>query len=99
TSSWDGTAKIWDLSTGKELRTLVGHASTINTVVFSPDGTRLATASDDGTAKVWDADTAKLLLTLYGDSSSLNSVTFSPDGAWLAVGSRTLVRVYVLRIE
>ena len=44
--------------------TLSGHTREVRGVAFSPDGTRLATASLDGTAKVWDATSGQELLTL-----------------------------------
>ncbi|MBI3242691.1 MAG: protein kinase [Chloroflexi bacterium] len=43
---------------------LRGHSSGVSDVAFSPDGTRLATASLDGTAKIWDATTGQELFTL-----------------------------------
>jgi WD40 repeat protein len=47
TGSLDGTAKLWDLATGREVLTLFGHEGPVNTVAFSPDGRFLA-ASGDG---------------------------------------------------
>ena len=40
-------------------RTTQGHADTVNSVAFSPDGRQLATGSDDNTARVWDLSTGK----------------------------------------
>jgi WD40 repeat protein len=54
--------------------------------VFSPDGTRIVTASFDGTAKVWDPDGA-LLATLEGHSGDVASAVFSPDGTRIVTAS------------
>jgi WD40 repeat protein len=50
-----GEVKVWDAKTGEEVLTLKGHTASVNGVCFSPDGWRLATASDDRTVKVWNA--------------------------------------------
>jgi WD domain, G-beta repeat len=85
--SHDGTVKLWDASTGEELRTLKGHSDSVRSVAFSPDGKRLATGSHDGTAKLWDTSTGEELRTLKGHSSDIWPVAFSPDGKRLATGS------------
>ena len=54
--SADNTIKLWDVSTGKELRTLWGHSGVINSVAFSPNGKILASGSSDMTIKSWDVD-------------------------------------------
>ncbi len=53
TGSGDGTAKVWDAATGKELLTLGGRIDVWG-VAWSPDGKRLATAGSNKTAKVWE---------------------------------------------
>src|SRR5262249_7740962 len=55
---------------------------------FSPDGQRLASASEDDTVRVWDARTGQELITLRGHSRRVNSASFSPDGQRLASDSR-----------
>jgi WD40 repeat protein len=46
---------VWDAKTGAEALTLKGHTDRVLSASFSPDGTRIVTASDDSTARVWDA--------------------------------------------
>jgi WD40 repeat protein len=56
-SKWTpGTVKIWDVGTGKEVRTLEGHPGPVGIVAFSGDGRRLVSAGmdNDGTIKVWE---------------------------------------------
>jgi WD40 repeat-containing protein SMU1 len=62
--SFDGTARLHGLRSGKTLRELRGHGSYVNDVLWSADGGRLVTASSDGTAKVWDARSAECLCTI-----------------------------------
>ena len=65
------------------------HRKTVESVAFSPDGTRLATGSDDKTARVWEAATGRqlLILTKKGFLNRVVSVAYSPEGTRLVVGS------------
>ena len=54
TASYDGTARVWDASTGHPVGTPLQHQGPVNTAVFSPNGRRVLTASADRTARVWD---------------------------------------------
>ncbi len=87
TGGHDNVVRLFDTSTGKELLTLQGHASSVTSFSFSPDGKRLASGSLDKTIKLWDTSTGKELLTLQGHARSVSSVSFSPDGKRLASGS------------
>ena len=67
--------------------TLEGHAGSVSSVAFSPDGQRLASGSADQTVKIWDSATGKELFALKGHAGRVTSVAFSPDGQRLASGS------------
>ncbi|HUT92742.1 MAG TPA: alpha/beta hydrolase fold domain-containing protein [Thermoguttaceae bacterium] len=84
TGSWDGTARLWDVASGKEVRTLAHHKMAVISVAFSPDGRLLAVGSDDTTVTLWEVATGRLVRTLDEHSSYVLSVTFSPDGRLLA---------------
>ena len=49
--------------------TLTGHSAAVNSVAFSPDGTRVVSGSDDNTVKIWDSQTgtevSHCVLTLF----------------------------------
>jgi hypothetical protein len=76
-----------------ELRTLKGHTApeggraVVGSVAFSPDGSRLASASTDGTIKVWDTASGQEVRTLKGHTGEVWSVAFNPDGSRLASAS------------
>ena len=84
--SFDGTAKVWEAASGKELLALKGHSAAVWSVAFSLDSQRIVTGSFDQTARVWDAASGKELLTIKGDRGVFWSVAFSPDGRRIATG-------------
>jgi WD40 repeat protein len=56
-------------------------------VVYSPDGTKIASGSGDKTLKIWNAKTGKCESTLSGHSNWVMSVAWNNDGSKLATGS------------
>jgi WD40 repeat protein/ABC-type branched-subunit amino acid transport system substrate-binding protein len=83
----DTGAYVWWTSTGASAVNMVGHPLQVLDAAFSPDGTRLATASVDQTARLWDTQTGRELLTLAGHAAPVGQIAFSPDGQRLATAS------------
>ncbi len=86
TASADGTARIWDATTGKELL-IVKSSGIVWHAMFSPDGKLLATAGQDGVAHIWDVRTRQKVLELVGHTADVFHIEFSPDGSLLATVS------------
>jgi WD40 repeat protein len=92
TASADGSARIFDAKTGRQLVVISGrhcvrrHLCRVNRAVFSPDGSRLATTGQDATVRTWDAATGRQFRVLGGHALGglgTYSVAWSPDGARL----------------
>ncbi|MEE8572389.1 MAG: LpqB family beta-propeller domain-containing protein, partial [Gemmatimonadota bacterium] len=66
---------------------LQGHKETLYHIGFSPDGTRVVTASMDGTARIWRVDGMGEPVVLSGHSSEVYTAAFSPDGAHVVTAS------------
>jgi WD40 repeat protein len=63
------------------------HEDRVVFAAFSPDGSRIVTASWDKTARIWDAKTAKEIAVLRGHDGGTDSVAFSPDGLRIVTAS------------
>lgn len=55
--SEDRSIIIWDVKTGKNIKTLKGHRDFVTSVCYNIDGKYIASGSDDKTIKIWDAIT------------------------------------------
>lgn len=81
--------KLWDFSTGRELRTLRGHTDPrITAVAFSPTGKYALSGGFDKTARLWEIPGGREIHTFAGHTMLILSVAFSPDGKYAATGSR-----------
>jgi WD40 repeat protein len=95
TASFDGTARIWDAASGKEIVVLRGHEGTVDSAAFSPDGTRIITASlYDKTVCIWDAHSGKQIGILRSESA-VYSAAYSPDMRFIVNGADGTASVWL----
>ena len=86
TAGYDGVIHLWDVTSGKHVRALVGHTSYVYGIVWSPDGNVLASSgSHDATVRIWNTKTGMTLRTLKGHKGYTAWLTWSPDSTTLVV--------------
>ncbi len=87
----NGTIKLWDVLSSREIRTVTRNAGIVLQVAFSPDGRRLASCAVQNkmSISVWDVDSGREVRAWHGQSSGGLSLAFSPDGEKLAIANRT----------
>ena len=80
----DKTLKVWEVGSGRELRTLDGHTSSVTGVALSRDGRLAVSASGDQTLKVWELGERARAAHPAGHTDLVNGVAVSPDGGRVA---------------
>jgi WD40 repeat protein len=86
TSNKAGDARVWEADTGKLLWRLP-HEDGVRWATFSPDNSRVATASEDHTARVWSLASGAPVTAPLWHGQRVGALAFSPDGRMLATGS------------
>jgi glycine betaine/proline transport system substrate-binding protein len=76
------------MASGAQAISFTDHTDAVYNLVFSPDGTTLASGSADNTIILWDMVLGQRLVTLEAHTDDVTTVAFSPDGTTLASGSQ-----------
>lgn len=95
TGSRDKSAKLWELSTGREVRSFLGHDYSVTSVDVSSDGKYLLTGSNDETARLWEMETGKEVFSVNPVHEQIKHVAISPDMKFFVTAAlRFNVHVY-----
>jgi WD40 repeat protein/DNA-binding SARP family transcriptional activator len=105
-ASHDGTARIWNVASGKLEQVFRGHDGAVTSASYSTDGQRVVTGGDDGTVRVWRVADGRAVI-MHGHEGPVRSVAFNRNGdraisagqdgtvrVWNADGGETLVVLY-----
>ena len=102
TGSRDKSIKLWELQTGREVRSFLGHELSVTAVKFSPDGRMIISGSNDKTVRGWDVTTGKELFKI-NTGNYTTGLDVAASGKFFAVagyddgGNPDLVYVYDLK--
>lgn len=77
---------LWEPSSGRPMRRLVGHDRRVNSIAFFPDGVHLVSGGDDFQIRIWDVRTASTVTTLHGNWTAIQSVAVVDAGRGILAG-------------
>ncbi len=91
----DGTLRLWDAATGKELRLFAGTHMGIRSLAVSRDGKQALSCGIFGALRLWDVARGEEVRLFTGHRGHVNSVSLSPDGRLaLSAGSDATIRLW-----
>ncbi|XP_026473079.1 guanine nucleotide-binding protein subunit beta-1 [Ctenocephalides felis] len=87
TSSGDMSCGLWDIETGQQCTSFLGHTGDVMALSLSPHCRAFVSGACDASAKLWDIREGQCKQTFPGHESDINAVTFFPNGYAFATGS------------
>lgn len=85
-TSYDKTARLWDVESGREIRAFVGHNWWVWSAAFSPDESEIITVSQDGSAIIWSAETGQQKGQFLGHRGPVYAAAYAADGRVATAG-------------
>lgn len=89
----DCTIRLWGLENGNLLRTFQEQSSVFS-VAFSPNGSRIASGHGDDSIRIWDLVSGKPVLSLHGHQDWVSSVAFSKNGDLASASWDKTIRIW-----
>jgi len=89
-----GDVKIWDTVERLSLVTLDAHTRSVEQILFSPDGDRIATYDREAVVRVWDWQTRQEIASFEHEDAVLRNMVFSPDGSLLATATVSYIGLW-----
>ena len=87
----DGTVRLWEVASGREVRQLRGwlrhHTASVESVAFSPNGQFVVSGSGDKTVRLWEVSSGRAVRSLGMHAASAKSIAYSADGKLVVSGS------------
>src|SRR5262249_30408238 len=101
---WDDAVRLWEVATGKEMRTLGAHQAMVAAVAFSRGGKTLVSRGGlDGVVRFWAPDSGRERNRIEGLSkvnpwrfNRTAALAFAPDGKIVAIGNQKVIHFYDL---
>ncbi len=92
----DGSVKVWDARSGKNLLTLKGHAEPVACLAFLDEDRRLVSGGDEGKLRIWDLATGKQEQQIDASTLAVDALVVSRDGTVLV--NNDILRIHVRQI-
>jgi len=90
----DYTIKLWETTTGHEIKTFLGHSGCVNSISFSADGKLIVSGSSDGTVKLWNVNSGREIRTFSGHKGAVISVSFNHNGKYIISVSYGIIKLW-----
>lgn len=94
--AWTGTIKVWNVDTGKEMRTIEAHSSRIYALAFSPSGDLLASGGKDSQVAIWKMPEGIPLVQVTAHAGWVRGIAFVDENTLVTVGSEGTCKIWSL---